>query len=219
MRRTGVLVSLVLVLLAVAWLARDAVLSAIGDRLVSEDNVVPTDWVVLSGAAAPLTALEGMYLYRESAARRLVVIGWKEDAAHHLLRQLGVSYRSASELIQEVLERGGVPPEAVTIVPARVDGTESEIRALAGFVEKEHIRNFAYVTTRTHTARARYLLARQIPSESRALVRASRLDPYTTTGWWKDRELARDVMSEYLRWVNTLVLQDFWQADEAYAVR
>ena len=69
MRRTGVLVSLVLVLLAGAWLARDAVLSAIGDRLVSEDNVVPTDWVVLSGAAAPLTALVGMYLYRESAAR------------------------------------------------------------------------------------------------------------------------------------------------------
>lgn len=216
--RRGRAYALLLLMLAIpllGWLSRGSLLAGLADLLVSEDPVEQTDWLVLSGASARATSLEGVHLYHEAVAQRVLVVTWKEEPLQERIVALGIPQPTANELIGLVLDEGGVPSSSVTLVPSAVDGTELELRVVAEFVRRHGITSLLYVTTRTHTARSRYLLSRQVPRGVRVLVRASRYDPFEATAWWHSRDQARDVMAEYLRWVNSFLLADLWQPQPA----
>jgi hypothetical protein len=54
------------------------------------------------------------------------------------------------------------------------------------------------------------LLRRALPAGTRLLVRAPRTDRFHADSWWRSRENSREVVTEYLRWFNTLILRDPW---------
>lgn len=203
------------VVLVACWFGRGALLEGVGDLLVSEDAVEPSEWLVLSGASAGAASLEGVQLYRDRIAPRILVVAWRKSPIQERVESLGVPQFTPSELIERVLTNGGVPAATVSVVPGSVDGTESEIRAVADFARRQGVRSLLYVTSRTHTARARYLLGGRLGQHTRVLVRASRFDAFTSTDWWHDRDQTRDVLGEYLRWVNSFLLADLWRRPSA----
>jgi uncharacterized SAM-binding protein YcdF (DUF218 family) len=210
-RRIRIVVLCSLAVLLAAWLTRGPVLVAMGDLLVSEDAIQETEWLVLSGAQAGATALEGIQLYRETTVKNVLIVSWRRNPVQERLEALGVPQPTPSDLIETVLERGGVPRGVVRLAPGGVDGTESEIRAVAEFAGLQGVKSLLYVTSRTHTARARYLLERHTRHAARILVRAPRFDSFTSADWWHDRDQTRDVLIEYLRWMNSLLLADRWR--------
>ena len=207
MRLTLALVSASLLLL---WVARAPVLRAIGGALVAEDALVPVDVIAVSHANGRATALEAAALYREGIARRIVVAEWRKEELKRQLDEIGVVFPAPHELVVAILEHSGVPHEAITVLPGSVDGTNPEIAVYVRFANREKLGSLLYLTSRSHTARAGWRLRREAPG-TRILVRAPRMDDFHADTWWHSRGSTREVMTEYLRSLNTYALGDHWR--------
>jgi uncharacterized SAM-binding protein YcdF (DUF218 family) len=109
-----------------------------------------------------------------------------------------------------MLERSGVPSEAIRVLPGPIDGLNTEVAAIARYVHDERPASLLYVAPRDHTRRARWLFERLLPDGTKLLVHAPRTDPYHPDTWWHSREGGREVAMEYLRWANTFVFRDPW---------
>ena len=172
-----------------------------GRALVAEDPIARADLVVVSNADVRSAALEAVALYRAGAAPRIGLMPWRRDALDDRIRAMGVSYLGFTELAAAIMERAGVPPAAVVVLPATVDGTRSEVRAVGAYVREAGIASVVYVTTRSHTARVRRMLLREIGPGAVVSVRAARDDPFRPDGWWRQRATARELVTEYIRWM------------------
>ena len=203
--------ALVLVTPLVLWSFRGPILRGLGGALVAEDALAPVDVIAVSHANVRASALEAAALYREGLARRIVVAEWKKEELKTKLDELGVPYLASHELVVAILERSGVPREAITVLPGSVDGTNPEITIYVRFANREKLRSLLYITSRSHTARAAGRLRAEAP-RTRILVHASRWDDFDVDTWWLRRGSTREVMTEYLRWFNSFVLGDHWRA-------
>lgn len=217
-RRLGALAVVVCLAGVGAWLSRATWLRAAGAALVAEDALVePVDVVFLAYAAERGGALEAARLFAEGRAVRVASARWPAPPVDEEIRALGVPLLAPTELAARVLERGGVPPERVDLLPVEVGGTGDEVEVVASFVRERRAASVCYVTARSHTARSRWLLGRALPPGVTLAVRSPRHDRFTPAAWWKDRAQAREVALEYLRWANALFLGDAWAAGRAPA--
>jgi len=201
-----------IVTVTAAWASRDAMLSGAGRLLVSEDPLEPVDVIVVSAASAAADAIEAGRLYRDGYGTEILVPAWVPEPLVPTIRDLGIPYFASTELVTIILEHSGVPAAAVQVLPDVVDGTESEIAAVAAVSKLRRPASLLFITARDHTSRARWLLRRELSPATKVIVRAPRTDPFHAESWWQSRELTRGVLTEYLRWVNTLILRDPWRS-------
>jgi uncharacterized SAM-binding protein YcdF (DUF218 family) len=203
----------VLAALLVGWLARVPILRAIGAALVAEDTLASVEVIAVSHADVVANALEAAALMREGLGRRVVVAQARKHDLQGRLDELGVAIPSPEDLATEILVRSGVPREAIAVLPGAVDGTNTEIMLLVRFANRERPESLLYVTSRSHTARAGWRLRREAPG-TRMLVRAPRTDDFHADDWWRRRGSTREVMTEYLRSLNSYVLGDHWRGGQ-----
>ena len=206
--------ALVFSVLVVLWVARTPVLRGMGALLVHEDPLVPVDVIVVSHADVVESALEAAALYREGLGRRVVVAEWRREEFQPQLDAIGVVVPESHELARTILEHSGVPAEAIRTLPGAVDGTNAEITVLVGFANREKPESLLYVTSRSHTARAAWRLRREARA-THTRVRAPRTDDFHVDSWWYRRGSTREVMTEYLRSLNSYLLGDAWRERRA----
>lgn len=195
-------VTVLLVLLAAAgigWYTRHAVLVSIAQHLV-----------VVSQANAKAAALEAVHLYHAHLSPQIALTTWSTHPIDDELHRLGLLCLHPTEVARAILERGGVASDAIVVLSDPVDGTGTEMQAVVAFVLERRPQSLRLITARSHTARARWLLRRGLPPDIRVSVGSARFDAFSPTSWWQRREQTRDVMVEYLRWMNTLFLGDPW---------
>jgi uncharacterized SAM-binding protein YcdF (DUF218 family) len=195
---------------AAGWYSRHAILIGAAHVLVAEEPPVPAEVMVVSIASPKAAALEAAYLYQQQISTRVVLLTWITEPIEDEVRQLGIAYPSPTDLARMILERSGVPSHAIEVLPDLVDGTETEIAAVAAFARQRMPASLLFITARSHTARARWLLRRGVSPTTRFYVTSSRFDRFAVESWWQNRDQSRTVMSEYLRWGNTLLLGDAW---------
>lgn len=198
-------------LLAAAWVVRRPLLTAVGSFLVAEDPLAPAEVLIVSNTNVRAVALEAADLYRAGVSASILLPEQRADRLDALLERRGVRLASTTALARAILEASGVPPTAIALLPGPVDGTSAEIRAIVAHAARERPRRILYLTARSHTARARRKLRRELPPGTDAAVRASRYDPFAAESWWQRRGTTREVLTEYLRWVNTFALGDLWR--------
>jgi uncharacterized SAM-binding protein YcdF (DUF218 family) len=197
---------------AALWLGRRGILTGLGAALVAEDPPGPADVAVVSEARVVPGTLEAARLYAAGRVRAVLVPGWAEQRFEREVRALGIAYPTPAELAREVLLRSGVPADAIVTFGTGIDGTNTEIALIGRYVAARHPASVLYLTARSHTARARWLLRRTVPPGTRVAVRSPEGDTFHAAGWWHDRGQAREVAAEYARWFNSLVLGDWWRA-------
>lgn len=193
-----------------AWSMRAALLTEAASVLVVQDPVAPTQMIVVSSANAAEGAIDAAEFYRRGLVRQVVLTAGYRKPFEQELQRLGVSYLASHELARQILERSGVPADAIEVLPDPVDGTGAEIAAVAALARQRRVESVLYVTLRSHTARARWLLERQLPTDTRVTVRSSRYDTFDPTSWWRHRDQSREVLHEYLHWVHVLTVGDAW---------
>lgn len=206
-------VTVLLVLIALAgagWYKRQAVLVSTAQLLVVEDPLVPVDLVVVSNANPKGAALEAAHLYHAHLSPQIALITWITTPIDDEMRRLGILCLHPTEVARTILERSGVAPDAVVVLPGPVDGTETEMQAVVAFALERRPQSLRLITARSHTARAQWLLRRGLPPDIRVSVGSAQFDPFSMASWWQRREQSREVMAEYLRWMNTLFLGDTW---------
>jgi hypothetical protein len=192
------------------WLGRHFVLASAGRLLVAEDTLEQVEMMFASDANLLGNTLEAAQLYHDRVSTRIVLPALARDSVAEEIQRLGGFGWSPTDYGAWLLQRSGVYRSAIQILPGVIDGTDSEIVALAAFAMQQKPISLLYITARTHTARARRLLRAQLPPGTRLLVRSPRTDDFAADSWWHSRKQSRDVVMEYLRWVNSFVLGDLW---------
>lgn len=198
--------------LAGGWWARERLLAAAGRALVREDADRQAELTFVAFAGGRGAVLEAARLWHEGRTAWVVVASWPSPPVDGAIRALGIPLLEPTELTRRILDRAGVPADRVEILPAEVAGTIDEAKLLAEHVRLRRVSSVRYLTARSHTSRARWLLLRSLPREVKLIAGSSREDRFSADAWWTDRASAREVAMEYLRWLNVLVLRDPWPA-------
>jgi uncharacterized SAM-binding protein YcdF (DUF218 family) len=200
---------------AALWVGRSLWMPAIAAPLTTEDTIVPVDVIVVSNAFARADTLEAADCFSAGVSRHIVLPFWQGDAVDREVQALGVPWLSPTELATAILLKSGVPADAIEVLKEPVDGLNAEVASVGRFLRERRPRSILFITARSHTRRARWLLARVAPAETTVRVYAARRDRFRPETWWHSRDSGREVAMEYLRWINTFVLQDPWGTNVA----
>lgn len=220
-RRSRALVIILLVIVggASAWFARRPALRGLGAFLVTEDQLVPGGLAVVSNASVRAGALEAIRLFHDGIVSQVLIPEEPHDPLNEQLRQIGVPALGASELMRSILEHGNVPARAIVVLPGGADGTGAEVARVATFVREHRAQRLLFITARSHTARAAWLLRRALPDDVQVAVHSPPADAFDPAGWWQHPDQSREVVTEYLHWANVLARPGLWSRAPADAPR
>lgn len=168
------------------------------------------DVIVVSNAIARADTLAAATMYHDGVSRRIVLPWWQPDPLDLEVQALGVPWLPPTDLAIAILEKKGVPHDAVEVLPDPVDGLNAEIASIARFAAARRPKSLMFITARSHSRRARWLLQRVLPEGTTIVVRSASSDSFDPRTWWQSRSGGREVAMEYLRWLNTFVLHDPW---------
>lgn len=197
---------------AVVW--REPLLRRVGAFLVEHDPEVPSDAIVVLSGSLPDRVLHGVDLWRAGLAPLLVLTRETELPGLAELRARGLDIPERHELNREIVRQLGVPDEAVVAIEERAGSTVTEVAALLPELRKRGVRSILLVTSKTHARRAAAIFRAQAGDAVEVRVSPTPHDPFSADGWWRRREMARRVFTEYGKWINFLLV-DRWRAFRA----
>ena len=108
----------------------------------------------------------------------------------------------ASGVIRALMERTGLPPEAIDEVRSEQVATANEVEALVQVATARQWKRLIVVTSKLHTARSALAMRRRFePLGKEIIMRASRYDTNDIAQWWSNRSTFRFVMFEAQKYV------------------
>ncbi len=192
MKRT-LLAVLVLSVIAAGWAWPRA-----GRWLVVEAPLQPADIIVVLAGPRVERWLEGVELYRENAAPKIVLSSGRIEAAEDALRARGIRFPREADLMKDAMVQLGVSAADIIVFPEAVDNTAAEANATRTLVSAHGWRRILVVTSKYHTRRTRYAFERAFAGSGVHIqIRGSRFDASQPDTWWKHRADLRFVISEY----------------------
>lgn len=189
----GAIVAAIFLLLGALTLPR------LGAWLVVEDPLQKADAIVVLGGTMYERPLEGVELYKEGWAPRVFLIREISDWGETLLKERGITFTSAVDLQIEVVERLGVPREAIGVLePA--NSTAEESAHVLELATRENFSRVIVITSKQHTRRARLMFNRRLgPAGVAVVMRATRFDRSDVDRWWTNRSTLRFTIFETQR--------------------
>ena len=192
-RRAGVVIAGAILLWVSAWAAARALI--VRARLAQADAIV-----VLAGANSYTErAQQAARLFRAGAAPLILLTDDRQQAGWSQREERNPYFVEGA--VRE-LERLGVPPAAIRILPDRVASTHDEAIALGLDSSEHHVHRLLIVTSAYHSRRALWIF-RRVLSANQVEVGIDPAEPgqqtprpgvwmFTLRGW-------RDVAEEYLK--------------------
>ena len=199
MRR--LVITIAVIIGAIAALAAAAPFMA--RNLIVERPLAHADAIlVLSGSSVyNERATRAAELYKQGVAPQIFLTddgvrsGWSEAEMTNL---------SYLELARRAIIADGVPAEAVTVLPGRAEGTESEARLLAEQVERQPLTSVLIVTSAYHSRRALWTFDKAFAGKDVRIgiehAPLGELNPKPST-WWLSRLGWQLVAGEYVKGV------------------
>ena len=190
MRRTILFALAILVVVAIVthqtWLA------AIGDGLVTRDEISSADVIVVLAGNSPFRARHAETLYARGLAPHVIISN--EPLSSHGVQTTWL------ELRQVGLVHLAIPDDAIVPIPEVSDSTYEEAQHSRDIMEARGWHSAILVTDPFHMRRA-LLTFRQAFGPSGLTVAASPADgsKYGVDNWWTDRNAIMRVAQEYLK--------------------
>ena len=188
--------ALFLLLVILALVFRSQILTGLADYLVVNDKLQPADAIFLLNSDFNTRPFRAAELYRQGLAP-VIIIARAEDTP---VVDLGL-LPNDTDISAAVMEKLGVPPEKIIIlpVPGGVTSTFDEAVACRGYAEANHVQRIILVTSAFHTRRARWIFARMLAGLPVELEMVA--VPYTgfdQTNWWKNENGLIALNNEYI---------------------
>ena len=173
-----------------------------GRYLVVDAPLQPADAIVVLAGARVERWLEGVELYREKLAPKLLVSSGRIEAAEEAVRARGIRFPREADLVKDAMVQLGVSASDIEIFPQSVDNTASEASMTRQIAASHNWRRLIVVTSKYHTRRTRYAFERALRGSGvQVQVHASRFDTSQPATWWKHRADLRFVVSEWQKLV------------------
>ncbi len=208
-----ILVAFIVVLIAavaLAYVARRPLLTAVGSFLIEEDTARPADAIVVLSGSVPDRMLEAVDLYRAQLASRIVLTREPVLPGLAVLRERGGNVPEHHEDNLAIAQQLGIPAAAVAVLPTPVSSTIAEAQLVVGYLRAQGLRSVLLVTSKAHARRAGMIFRHLAGPTYEVAVCPSPYDPFTAEGWWSERAYVRRVVIEYGKLLNYLLI-DRWR--------
>lgn len=161
-------------------------LPQLGNWLVVEDELTPVDAIIVLGGHLPFRSIEAGELYLRGIAPEVWLLRHDIHAEDRALSELGIYIPQESVYNKAVLERMGVPADAIRILPSQIHTTQDEVRFVASELHRRNFRRVVFVTSKFHTRRVQITWRASVDTgRLTALVKAAQLDPFDAAHWWR----------------------------------
>jgi len=217
-RRSGLGCGFLLLLTGAAclsflWFYGGDVLIAVGWFLTVKDELQPADLIlVLSGGVSDRPREAGR-LYARGLAPRIALT--RNELSPAEVEKL---IPEEIDLAKELLERSGVPAEAVMELPmpGRASSTFEEALALRSLVTAEGLQRVIIVTNGYHSRRARWVFRRVLRGTSVELLMApADCWRFDETNWWQSETGLMTYVNEYIKFA--YYLWKYWSPPTAHS--
>ena len=195
-RRLLVGVSAVVLILALVAFIR------VGSWLVVADPLTESDAIVVLSGVVPYRAIGGARLYQEGWAPEVWLTRATASGEYQAMAELGIEQLIDADYNRQVLERLGVPAEAIRSISTPVRNTLDEIRATADMLSETGGESVIIVTSPYHTRRSRALWRRAVGRSPRLSIQPAHEDPFEPARWWRSSSDIGLVAKELLGLVN-----------------
>jgi uncharacterized SAM-binding protein YcdF (DUF218 family) len=177
-------------------------LTTAGTWLVVADPLQPAPAVVVFGGHVPFRAMEAASIYKQGWTREVWLTQGAVYEEDRTLARLGINRTPEHVFSRQVLERLGVPGDAIRILPERNLNTADEVRAVARQLKAAGGDRAILVTSKYHTRRIKVIWRALVGSRSEAIVRYTPDDPFDAGRWWRNTADVRSVSREWFGLLN-----------------
>jgi uncharacterized SAM-binding protein YcdF (DUF218 family) len=186
----------VLAALALLWLLRAPLLTALAGYLVVDEPLQRADAIFIFGGDAGVRPYAAAALYRRGLAPRVLLPRTERTR----LASDGIE-PTQTEVFLRVLAREGVPAGAIGVLesPRGSGSTRQDARLLAGWLRAHPGQRVIAVTTRFHSRRARLALRRSLPAGARVSLHAAPSARFNEHNWWRSEDGLVVYFEEYLK--------------------
>ena len=192
--------ALVVVLMVAAFLWG---VSQVGQWLIVSDPLEHANAVAVMGGHVPFRAMEAAEIYRGGWAREVWLSRQSSPAEEAAFARLGLDASLGDNAINRaVLERLGVPAEAIRVLSPGVRNTTEELQLVAREMARVGAERVILVTSKPHSRRVRATWGAIVGSAPHAVVRYAESDAFDGRQWWRRTGDALAVSREVLGLMN-----------------
>jgi uncharacterized SAM-binding protein YcdF (DUF218 family) len=177
-------------------------LRMIGSSLIIEDPLQQARSIVVLGGQVPFRAKEAAAVYREGWAPQVWLTEGAQLEEDVALSQLGIERTPEYAYSRRVLERLGVPAQAIRILPGTNQNTADEVRTVARELQAAGGTRVVIITSKYHTRRVRVLWRTLVGKDPDVIVRYTPDDPFDPRRWWRSTGDAQSVSHEWFGLLN-----------------
>jgi uncharacterized SAM-binding protein YcdF (DUF218 family) len=198
-RKVGVARHLLLALAMIiaVWLLAPTALTEAGRWLVVSDSLQSARAVVVLGGHVPFRAMEAAAVYRQGWTHEVWLTQGALSEEDRALVELGDERTPEYVYSRRVLERLGVPSQAVREIPGRTVNTADEVRAIASELKSRGGKRVILITSKYHARRVKVIWRALVGGYPEAIVRYTPEDPFEPTRWWLNTTDAMSVSREW----------------------
>jgi uncharacterized SAM-binding protein YcdF (DUF218 family) len=201
MRRRRFFLSAI-VLVTAAVITALLALRMAGTWLMVQDPLQPARSVVVFGGQVPFRAMAAAAVYRQGWTREVWVTQGAVNEEDLALEHLRIDRPPEHVYSLRVLERLGVPLDAVRVLPERNVNTADEIRTVARALKAVGGDRVILITSKYHTRRVKAVWSALVGSGPEAVVRYTPDDPFEPRRWWHNTADAQSVAREWFGLLN-----------------
>jgi uncharacterized SAM-binding protein YcdF (DUF218 family) len=192
-----------LVFSVVAVLVLAVLLAGVMGRwLVTSDPLQQARAVVVLGGQVPFRAMEAAAVYNQGWAHEVWLTRGGVHPEDLALARLGIDRPPEYAYSRQVLERLGVPADAIHELTGQNQNTAEEVRDVARQLNAAGGGRVILITSKYHARRVRVLWHALVGSRPEAVVRYAADDPFAPGRWWRTTGDALAVSREYFGLLN-----------------
>jgi len=182
-----------LTVIAAFWAFRN-----VGRWLVAQVTLQHARAIVVLSWRVPFRAVEAADLYHQGWAPEVWLLRDEIDDVDETFIEIGVPHTSDQDYDQKVLERLGVPKEAIRILEPSPTTTVGEITLIAYEMRRRGEDKVVLVTSPMHTRRVKLIWHRVVGDQPQAILRIASGERTDPDHWWRSTKDIQDVLHEVL---------------------
>jgi len=168
------------------------VLKGIGRWLIVSDPLQQADAIVVLGGNLPFRSAEAARLFREGWAPRVWITAPEPAAELEAVKILGLASIPVDQLSIRVLEKFGVPENAIRVLSPRDGNTIAEIRLITAALTETGLTRVIIVTSPSHTRRVRAIWRILARPGQQDFVHHNDREHFDADRWWEtERDRSR----------------------------